>query len=140
MKCKRVPQDDILRCITDSRKEMEVPEALEDIVTFGLMFKRRLAEVRIVAMTLTFSGKLVDAGFPVGHFTHVFIDEAGQATEPESIIPLAGVLSRSGQVVLAGDPRQLGPVIYSDVAAQYGLERYVCKVKFPEAGSLNKGR
>jgi putative helicase MOV10L1 len=27
-------------------------------------------------------------GFALGHFTHVFVDEAGQATEPEILVPL----------------------------------------------------
>ena len=49
----------------------------------------------------------------------VFIDEAGHATEPEAVVPLAGILSRAnqatgqGQIVLAGDPKQLGPVLRS---------------------------
>lgn len=37
--------------------------------------------------------------FPsVGHFTHVFLDEAGQATEPESLIPISLVSEKHGQV------------------------------------------
>ena len=100
----------------------------------------------------------------VGHFTHVFVDEAGQASEPECLIPLGLVSDVSGQVrpvrrghpglgpclsthqgprqlclpsspvrhtlrvapfmlqiVLAGDPMQLGPVIKSRLAMAYGL-------------------
>lgn len=34
----------------------------------------------------------------VGHFTHVFLDEAGQATEPEALIPIAFISERDGQV------------------------------------------
>lgn len=34
----------------------------------------------------------------VGHFTHFFLDEAGQATEPESLIPLSLISERDGQV------------------------------------------
>ena len=43
---------------------------------------------RIVVVTLVTAGKLLTAGVPVGHFTDAFIDEAGQATEPESCIPI----------------------------------------------------
>lgn len=60
-----------------------------------------------------------------GHFTHVFIDEAGHATEPETVIPLANLLdidmANGGQLVLAGDPKQLGPVIRSSKASLGGL-------------------
>lgn len=38
--------------------------------------------------------------FRVGHFTHVFLDEAGQATEPETLIPLSLLSETSGQVRL----------------------------------------
>ena len=56
-------------------------------------------------------------------FSYVFIDEAGQATEPDSMIPF-GLLSSNygyvgklcGQVVLAGDPKQLGPVVLSKIS------------------------
>lgn len=34
----------------------------------------------------------------VGHFTHVFLDEAGQATEPESLIPISLISEKDGQV------------------------------------------
>ena len=51
-------------------------------------------------------------------FTHFFIDEAGQATVPESLVPLRLVTSNCKAVVLAGDPMQLGPVVHSGVAAR----------------------
>ena len=36
------------------------------------------------------SGRLVSAGIPKNHFTHVFLDEAGHAMEPEACVALAG--------------------------------------------------
>ncbi|KAF7246630.1 RNA helicase Mov10l1, partial [Varanus komodoensis] len=67
-----------------------------------------------------------------GHFTHVFVDEAGQATEPECLIPLGLISENTGQIVLSGDPMQLGPVIKSRLATVYGLsvsllERLMCR-------------
>ena len=64
--------------------------------------------------------RLVSGGIPDQHFTHVFIDEAGQSQQPECVVPLAGMFSTEtpggGQLVLAGDPQQLGPVLRSPVA------------------------
>lgn len=57
-----------------------------------------------------------------GHFTHIFIDESGHATEPETVIPLSGLVDgkTTVQVVFAGDPKQLGPVIRSPLAQALG--------------------
>jgi len=57
------------------------------------------------------------------HFTHLFIDEAGFATEPETVIPLALLDPREGQLVLAGDPEQLGPILRSSTSKYYGFGR-----------------
>ncbi len=61
------------------------------------------------------------------HFTHLFIDEAAQATEPECLIPLSVVVddhpeAMKAEIALCGDPRQLGPCIYSPDALD-GLQR-----------------
>ena len=46
-------------------------------------------------MTLVTAGRLVSAGIPSTHFSHVFIDEAGHAMEPESCVALAGEISNN---------------------------------------------
>jgi AAA domain len=80
-------------------------------------------------------GVLIDEipGVNEPHWTHLFIDEAAQATEPESLIPLSVVVdpsswinnstSRKVEIALVGDPRQLQPRVYCSAAAQAGLER-----------------
>jgi len=37
-----------------------------------------------------FVGRLVSGGIPVDHFSHIFVDEAGHAVEPETIISVGG--------------------------------------------------
>ncbi|XP_022081467.1 putative helicase MOV-10 isoform X2 [Acanthaster planci] len=88
--------------------------------------KEELVDKRILVTTLCTAGRLATAkDFPYDHFTHVFIDEAGHAVEPEAIISLANLLNpnnpRGGQVVLAGDPKQLGPILRSPLAIEHGL-------------------
>ncbi|XP_070704660.1 putative helicase mov-10-B.1 [Pempheris klunzingeri] len=84
--------------------------------------KEVLMKYTAVITTMVTAGRLVSGGIPVGHFTHVFLDEAGQAVEPECVIAIAGLLSpERGQLVLAGDPKQLGPILRSPLALQYGL-------------------
>ena len=61
-------------------------------------------------------------------FDAVLVDEAGQATAAETLIALAPPLATSRSVILlAGDPRQLGPVVHSRAAATLAtslLERF----------------
>ncbi|XP_029361567.1 putative helicase mov-10-B.2 [Echeneis naucrates] len=89
---------------------------------FQFPLKEKLMEYKIMVTTLITAGRLVTGGIPPGHFTHIFVDEAGHAVETECLISLAGLLCpETGQVVLAGDPKQLGPIIRSTFALKYGL-------------------
>ncbi|XP_021114419.1 RNA helicase Mov10l1 isoform X1 [Heterocephalus glaber] len=81
----------------------------------------RASRFRIIITTCSSAGLFYQIGVRVGHFTHVFVDEAGQASEPECLIPLGLISDVSGQIVLAGDPMQLGPVIKSRLAMAFGL-------------------
>ncbi len=77
---------------------------------------------------------LVGSSHPVmkgRKFKTVFIDEAGQALEPASWIPLL----KSHRVIFAGDHQQLPPTIKSFEAAQQGLSRTLFEKgieKFPD--------
>ncbi|KAI8826542.1 P-loop containing nucleoside triphosphate hydrolase protein [Fimicolochytrium jonesii] len=62
------------------------------------------------------------ANDPLFHFTHLLIDEAGQATEPDTLLPLTLLtdalpsITRTAKLVLCGDPYQLGPRVTSHPA------------------------
>ncbi|GMH65289.1 hypothetical protein TL16_g04160 [Triparma laevis f. inornata] len=53
-------------------------------------------------------------------FTHLFVDEAAQATEAEVFIPILHV-GKGCNVAIGGDPRQLGPSIFNNHAGREGL-------------------
>ncbi|XP_064297780.1 RNA helicase Mov10l1 [Phalacrocorax carbo] len=76
---------------------------------------------RIIITTCSSAGMFYQAEIRLGHFTHVILDEAGQASEPESLIPIGLISEANGQIVLVGDPKQLGPVIKSKIALTFGL-------------------
>lgn len=109
-----------------------IPDDVKKYVNYtnGIFYPPEILDLlkyRIIITTLVSAAKLINGGCPSGHFSYVFIDESGQATESETLIPIAGILSSksmkgniSGQIVLVGDPRQLGPVIQSPLAAKYG--------------------
>ena len=60
-------------------------------------------------------------GVPRGHFSHIFIDEAGQATEPEVMISVKTMADPRTNVILSGDSKQLGPIVRSPIARELGL-------------------
>ena len=52
--------------------------------------------------------------FGLMQFDYLFIDEAGNGLEPESLIPIQCCRCQNNfQLILAGDPQQLGPIVAS---------------------------
>ncbi|XP_060775441.1 putative helicase mov-10-B.1 isoform X2 [Neoarius graeffei] len=119
----------LFRLYASSRDPRAVPQKLlkcsnwvESQGSFILPPKETLMKYTIIVVTLITAGRLVTGGVPVGHFTHIFIDEAGQAVEPECVVGIAGLLHpEKSHLILAGDPKQLGPVLRSPLAQQHGL-------------------
>lgn len=104
-------------------------DRLEQVETFfadsGIRMnctKSKICNYRICIGTLSCFGAMMKMKFPSNHFTHVIVDEAGQSTEPENLIPITLLSKHGGQVVLAGDPKQLGPIIISRYAKNLGLD------------------
>uniref|UniRef100_A0A671PPN9 RNA helicase n=1 Tax=Sinocyclocheilus anshuiensis TaxID=1608454 RepID=A0A671PPN9_9TELE len=116
----------IYRLYASSRDPKYIPEVLKVSICFKMIVfpcKEDLMCYKILVSTLVTTGRLVSGGFPVDHFSHIFVDEAGHAVELETIISVAGLLNaETGQVVLAGDPRQLGPILRSPLAINHGLD------------------
>ncbi|KAG1667087.1 RNA helicase Mov10l1 [Nymphon striatum] len=81
-----------------------------------------VAFYRVIICTCMTSGTFYSLGLKEGHFTHIFVDEAGQATEPECLTAVSFAAGPDCQVVLAGDPMQLGPVLMSVPAKLFGLQ------------------
>lgn len=124
----------MFRMYSRSRPWERVPDAVRKVSNYDKMREEfyypslsELMKYRILITTMVTAGRLVSANFPQGHFTHVFIDEAGHAMEPEAVIAVASLLDISGhtkdggQLVLAGDPHQLGPVLRSPFAINCDL-------------------
>ncbi|ETW75760.1 hypothetical protein HETIRDRAFT_390120 [Heterobasidion irregulare TC 32-1] len=95
-------------------REPVVPYTLSnDHDTFAFPPKSAMVKFRIVVSTCSSAGVLQSLGIPTGYYSHVFIDEAGQAEEPLTLIPIAAVAGHDTNIILAGDPKQLGPVVKS---------------------------
>lgn len=83
----------------------------------------KLTMYRILISTCSTFGSLLQMKFKPGHFTHAIIDESGQCTEPEIAIPISLIDRNDGQIILAGDPHQLGPVVLSSAGRRCGLDK-----------------
>ncbi|XP_057958127.1 probable RNA helicase SDE3 [Malania oleifera] len=125
-KAVKVQENDLFRLNAAARSYEDVkPEHIPFCFFDDLIFKcpplEALMCYRIIISTYMSAALLYAEGVERGHFSHIFLDEAGQASEPETMIPISHLCRRETVVVLAGDPRQLGPVICSKEAEAYGL-------------------
>lgn len=94
----------------EARKIMKDARLLEDYITQDLFDKAQV----IACTPVVSSGKLMRNR----QFSTVFIDEAAQALEPMSWIPI----TRSKRVIFAGDHFQLPPTVKSKKAEEEGLK------------------
>ncbi|XP_068148123.1 LOW QUALITY PROTEIN: uncharacterized protein [Drosophila tropicalis] len=83
-------------------------------------------QYRIVICTLSLAGKLSTGGFARGEdkqhvFSHVFVDEAAASTETEVLMGITCTIAPTTNLTLSGDHKQLGPVLQSQRASDWGL-------------------
>jgi len=91
----------------EERKEyFETRDKLEEVF---------ITQAKVVCCT--FSGSF-DKRLEHLDFKYVILDEASQATEPETILPM---LRGAKQVIMVGDQNQLGPTVKCSQAGRMGL-------------------
>ena len=83
--------------------------------------REKLLAFSVVISTCFKAATLRNLDVPVGHFSHIVIDSAAQAEEPLVMIPIMTFSNAYTNIILAGDPNQLGPIIESPTAARSGL-------------------
>ncbi|KAJ7931319.1 RNA helicase [Mycena leptocephala] len=120
--------DELFRFYALSRNKEQVPLELREYTYakpdghFSVPPLARMKCFRIVVTTCISASVVSGIGIPPGHYTHIFCDEAGQATEPEVMIAIKTMADSNTNIILSGDPKQLGPIIRSAVARELGLE------------------
>ncbi|KAH9166488.1 RNA helicase [Lactarius sanguifluus] len=111
--------DQLLRLNARSRDIRSIPEEIREFSTSPKPAKLRI--YRVVLTTCSSAALLQALKIRAGHFSHIVIDEAAQADEPLALIPISAFSNKDTNVILAGDPHQLGPVIKSGPASEAGL-------------------
>ncbi|KAG8954837.1 hypothetical protein FRC04_010319 [Tulasnella sp. 424] len=117
----------LFRMNAPSRFTNRLPDDLRDFVYkdrdgyFTVQGAQHLKQFSVVVSTCLSASIPFGVGVEVGHFSHIFIDEAGQAMEPEIMVPIKTMADDRTTIVLSGDPKQLGPIVRSAVASHLGL-------------------
>ncbi|GAA5838640.1 hypothetical protein JCM9279_003815 [Rhodotorula babjevae] len=125
-----LPTSSVLRLNAMSRRLVDVAKNVvrfcvmseDDSTKFACPELEEINKYRVVVVTCMSASMLTRVGVKKGHFTHIIIDEAGQATEPQTYVPMS-LADEKTSVILAGDPKQLGPVVHSSVAVAVGLQK-----------------
>jgi helicase MOV-10 len=67
----------------------------KDGTRFGIPNKEYIVKnLRVVVVTCMTAAQLYTIGIPDNFFSHVFIDEAGHSTEPETLASFVGLVNR----------------------------------------------
>uniref|UniRef100_T1J397 RNA helicase n=1 Tax=Strigamia maritima TaxID=126957 RepID=T1J397_STRMM len=101
------------------RSEKNIPECIMEYCCITVDVDVQ-AHYRLIISTCSTAAIFRTLNLADQHFTHVFVDEAGQATEPECLIPIL-YCGPDGQIILAGDPFQLGAVVRSKMGLNCGF-------------------
>ncbi|TFK49293.1 P-loop containing nucleoside triphosphate hydrolase protein [Heliocybe sulcata] len=132
-------EDQLFRFYAPSRSQQDIPDALRPFICrrqmrldwsqrfmanefFSVPDMQQLLKFNIVVSTCISASVAYGVGIPRGHFTHIFIDEAGQATEPEAMVSIKTMADDHTKVILSGDPKQLGPIVRCPVARELELD------------------
>lgn len=122
--------EELFRFYAPSRFKDQVPDKLHSYTyirredgLFSVPPVATMKRFRVVVTTCVSASIVSGIGIPRGHYSHIFIDEAGQATEPEAFVSIKTMADNSTNIILSGDPKQLGPIIRSGIARELGLEK-----------------
>ncbi|XP_076618729.1 putative helicase mov-10-B.1 [Colletes latitarsis] len=119
-----LPSKDIFRMYASSKHCENIDQIIypsSNFIDSEVLFlpKEIFILKRVVITTLITCTRLVKLNLKSDHFSYIFIDEASQSIELESLIPftLSSTQNKTctgtlhAQIIIAGDPHQLGPVI-----------------------------
>lgn len=95
--------------LADDGKEIKIGECYE-----------RIKDYTVVIGTFSTVSKLLEPSSLRNHFTHAIIDEAGQCTETDVLVPMA-LVGKRGQTIMAGDPMQMPPLVFNRHSNDRGL-------------------
>ncbi|XP_058807171.1 putative helicase mov-10-B.1 [Phymastichus coffea] len=120
---KFIETSEVCRIYSPSKDPSTIDEELKSCSYGGGTANKQTDEFinkkAILVSTLCYAMRFVLMGLRASYFSHIFIDETGQGIEPDVLIPIS-IASKNrklySQIVVAGDPQQLGPTVTSKLA------------------------
>eukprot|EP00750_Incisomonas_marina_P009004 INCI15769.1.p1 GENE.INCI15769.1~~INCI15769.1.p1 ORF type:complete len:1082 (-),score=150.68 INCI15769.1:640-3885(-) len=106
-------------CCTNSRNLFSIPSLSEKPTCAEA--REILRETSVIVATCACISELCGSFVVPDDFGLLVVDEAAQATEPETLCALTSA-GRKTKVLLSGDPFQLGPSLRSTAATRLGLD------------------
>ena len=110
------------RAVGDMSKILQPISNVNGNLIFAMPDLEQVAKYRVIVSTCFSANVPAGLGLKKGHFSHIFIDEAGQGKETELMVAIKNNASPVTNVILAGDNCQLGPIVHSRLAASFGLK------------------
>ena len=127
-----IPKSEMFRYMSYQRPRQEVSDRVFDYCQydnvndcFTLPPMEFFKNYKFIISTCTMAGTLRNySEIKKGFFKAIFIDECGHGWEPEVVSSFAGLIdtANDGIIVIAGDPKQLGPIVRSTTAIKGGLD------------------
>lgn len=146
LRLKDLGPDALFRFYTPSRFKDQVPTELMPYTHvrpaghFTVPAMAKMTRFRVIVTTCVSASVVSGIGMRRGHFSHIFVNEAGQATEPEVAISIMTMADARTNIILSGDPKQLGPILRSQMAAKLGLEvSYIERLMQRDAYDIRSG-
>ena len=146
LRLKDLGPDTLFRFYAPSRFKDQVPGELMPYTHvrpdghFTVPTMAKMMRFRVIVSTCVSGSVVSGIGMRRGHFSHIFVDEAGQATEPEVAISIMTMADARTNIILSGDPKQLGPILRSRMAAKLGLEMsYIERLMQRETYDIQSG-
>lgn len=129
------------RKLDDMGKDLRPYSCINGNEFFAMPSVEELKKYRVVVSTCLSAGVPGSLGIKRGHYSHIFIDEAGQGKEPEIMVAIKTIANEKTNIVLAGDNQQLGPVVHCSLALSLGLKTsYLSRIMDRDIYNLDTGR
>nr|XP_010918409.1 probable RNA helicase SDE3 [Elaeis guineensis] len=100
-----------------------IPACLHEGELFTCPPLSELQRFKVITSTFLSSFRLHAAGIEANHFTHIFLVDASSATEPETLVALANLVSNKTVIVITGSSIDIPAWVRSDIARWKGLKK-----------------